>query len=408
MASSHQNHDHVHGAHGSSISTATSVDATHQDAASATTDVAAAGASTTDSPITDAAPADASTASVVTSDAAAPELSTTQSGSAPDAPAAAPDAAPATGGHGMMLGVNIAGGEFGGVGDEYGHGYIYPSHDQIDYYASKGMDVIRVPFDWERVQHQKFGALDSAEMSRLDDVVGYAGSKGMHVDLDMHGYGSGFGALVGTEQTSSDAFADAWGKIAGHYAGAGHVMFGLMNEPHDQSAADWLGSVNSAVSAIRSAGAHDQTILVPGTHWDGAWTWTTTDNANVIGNGVNDPDHHVAFEVHQYFDDGSTGTTTQVVSDTIGAERLSAITTWAEQTHSKLFLGEFGAGSDAKSMAALDNTLSYMGQHQDAWLGATYWAGGAWWGDYAFSVEPHDGHDAAQMGVLQHHAELLA
>lgn len=316
-------------------------------------------------------------------------------------------AAPASGGH-MMLGVNISGGEFGKVGDAYGYGYIYPSHSEIDYYASKGMDVIRVPFDWERLQHTKFGALDSAELSRLDDVVHYAGSKGLHVDLDMHNYGTGFGSLVGSSGTPNDAFADVWGKIAGHYAGDGNVMFGLMNEPHVQSAQDWLGSVNAAVSAIRSAGAHGQTILVPGTGWDGAWTWTTGSNASVIGTGVKDPDHHFAFEVHQYFDTWSTGTTTDVVSPTIGSERLAAVTAWAEQTHNKLFLGEFGAGSDAKSLAALDDMLGSMAKHQDAWMGATYWAGGPWWGNYAFSVEPHNGVDAAQMGVLQHHAELLA
>ena len=37
--------------------------------------------------------------------------------------------------------------------------------------------------------------------------------------------------------------------------------------------ADWLVSANAAIAAIRSAGAL-QEILVPGTDWDGAWSWT--------------------------------------------------------------------------------------------------------------------------------------
>ena len=47
-----------------------------------------------------------------------------------------------------------------------------------------------------------------------------------------------------------------------------------MNEPHVQTASEWLGSANAAIAAIRGAGA-SQEILVPGTDWDGAWTWTT-------------------------------------------------------------------------------------------------------------------------------------
>jgi endoglucanase len=309
--------------------------------------------------------------------------------------------------HHALFGVNIAGGEFGKVGQAYGTGYIYPSHAEIDYYASKHMDVIRVPFLWERVQHSKFGALDGAELARLDDVVKYASGKGMHVDLDMHNYGYGFGAQVGSAQTPNSAFADVWGKLAGHYAGNDKVMFGLMNEPHDQSATSWIGSVNAAVSAVRGAGAHSQTILVSGTYWDGAHSWVSTDNDTVVGNGVKDPDNRYALEVHQYLDSNNSGTSTQVVSPTIGAERLAAVTKWATDTHHQLFLGEFGAGKDAASIKALDTMLASVSQHQDVWAGATYWAGGPWWGSYAFSVEPQNGHDAAQMPVLQHYADLL-
>ena len=317
-------------------------------------------------------------------------------------------AAPTSTGSGTMLGVNLAGGEFGSVGQDYGWGYTYPSHSEIDYYAAKGMDVIRVPFLWERVQSSTFAGLDATEVSRLDDVVDYATSKGLKVALDMHNYGYAFGSQVGSWQTPDSAFADVWGKLAGHWQGNGNVLFGIMNEPHDQAASTWINSVNAAVAAIRDAGAHEQTILVPGTYWDGAHSWVASDNAAVIGNGVHDPDNKYAFEVHQYLDWDSSGTSTQVVSPTIGAERLAAITEWASSTHQKLFLGEFGAGKDAESLTALDNMLSYVSQHQDVRMGATYWAGGAWWGEYGFSVEPQNGADAPQMSILKHYGDMMA
>ena len=139
-----------------------------------------------------------------------------------------------------------------------------------------------------------------------------------------------------------------------------------MNEPHDQPASVWLGSANAAIAAIRAAGA-SQEILVPGSYWDGAWTWTTSDNAAVIGSGVQDPAHNFAFEVHQYLDADGSGTHAGVVSAEIGVERLTAITQWAEATGHRLFLGEVGVATDQTSLTALDRMLSYMHQHTDVW-----------------------------------------
>ena len=44
--------------------------------------------------------------------------------------------------------------------------------------------------------------------------------------------------------------------------------------------------------------------------------------------------------------------------------------------------------------------LGYMNENADVWQGWTYWAAGAWWGDYPMSIEPKAGVDREQMGVL--------
>jgi endoglucanase len=303
----------------------------------------------------------------------------------------------------LLLGVNLSGAEFGSnVPGSFGTDYTYPTHAEIDYYAGKGLSVIRLPFLWERLQHSEFGAFDAAELGRLDDVVTYATSKGLKVDIDPHNYGKGFGALIGSAQTPNSAFADFWGKLAQHFAANPRVIFGLMNEPNEQSASAWLGSANAAIAAIRNTGA-TQEILVPGSYWDGGWTWTSTDNAAVVGAGVQDPGHNFAFEVHQYLDSDGSGTHPGAVSSTIGVERLTAVTQWAEATGNRLFLGEVGVITDQTSLTAFDGMLTYMQQHTDAWQGMTYWAGGPWWGDYMFSIEPQNGADKPQMVVLLQH-----
>jgi endoglucanase len=313
-------------------------------------------------------------------------------------------------GGGLLLGVNLAGAEFGTpnhVPGVFGTDYIYPTHTEIDYYAAKGMSVVRLPFLWERLQRSENGPLDGAELARLDDVVNYTTGKGLKIEIEPHNYGYGFGAIIGSAQTPNAAFADLWGKLAVHYQSNPSVIFGLMNEPHDQPASVWLGSANAAIAAIRAAGA-SQEILVPGSYYDGAWTWTTTDNAAVVGTGVQDPAHNFAFEVHQYLDADGSGTHPGVVSAEIGVERLTAITQWAEATGHRLFLGEVGVATDQTSLTALDRMLSYMHQHADVWQGVTYWAGGPWWGDYMFSIEPQNGIDKPQMAILMARGDTAA
>ena len=115
----------------------------------------------------------------------------------------------------LLLGVNLAGAEFGTpnhVPGVFGTDYIYPTHTEIDYYAAKGMSVVRLPFLWERLQHSENGPLDGAELARLDDVVSYTTGKGLKIEIEPHNYGYGFGALIGSAQTPNAAFADLWGS----------------------------------------------------------------------------------------------------------------------------------------------------------------------------------------------------
>jgi len=176
-----------------------------------------------------------------------------------------------------------------------------------------------------------------------------------------------------------------------------------MNEPHDQTAAQWAPMAQDSLNAIRAAGATSQEILVPGTDWENAKDWSaTSDNATIVGK-VTDPNHNMAFEAHVYFDATSGGTDPAAASPTIGVKRITDITKWAEAAGSRLFLGEFGASTQATSLSALGNMLTYMDQHSNVWQGGTEWAAGPWWGSDMFSVEPSNGVDKPQMGVLAQH-----
>jgi endoglucanase len=89
----------------------------------------------------------------------------------------------------------------------------------------------------------------------------------------------------------------------------------------------------------------------------------------------------------------------------IGSERLVDFVKWCRSHHTKAFLGEFAVPNTPTGKAALENMLIAMEQDRDVWLGFTWWAAGAWWGDYMFTLEPKDGKDRPQMAWLKPHLQ---
>jgi uncharacterized membrane protein YgcG len=291
-----------------------------------------------------------------------------------------------------------------------GSDYIYPSNQEIDYYASQGMTVIRVPFLAERLENNPNGPLSQQDLSQLQSVVSYAATKGIDVDLDMHNYGTVWGQEILPGSSTEQAYDNLWGQLATAFKSDPNVIFGLMNEPNTQTPTQQATIDNDAIAAIRQTGA-SQEVFVPGTDWTGGWTWVSSGNAAAINpQTIHDPDNNWAIEVHQYLDSDGSGTNFGPITDpNIGVERLTSVTQWAQQNGVKLFLGETGVPSDGQSLTALQNMLSYMEQNSSVWQGVAYWAGGQWWGSYPFSIEPSglgtsNVQNAPQMNILNQFA----
>jgi endoglucanase len=306
-----------------------------------------------------------------------------------------------------LTGVNIAGAEFGHnkMPGRHGTDYFYPSRTTIDYFVSKGLTTLRVPFRWERLQPALGGGLDQAELKLLDDLVSYATSKGANVILDVHNYAAYNKMPIGAPEVSPGALADLWKRIAERYGKNDKIIFGLMNEPKGLPTETWLTAANAAIAAIRGTGARNL-ILVPGNGWTGAHSWLSrgygTPNAEVML-GVIDSANNFAYEAHQYLDADFSGTKPQCRNEQIGVKALTAFTNWLKQHGKRGFLGEFGGGSDPVCLAALDGMLEFMAQNRDVWLGWTYWAAGPWPNNYFTSVQPNGGVDRPQMLVLLKH-----
>lgn len=311
-------------------------------------------------------------------------------------------------------GVNLAGGEFFNPQEVpnpvYGKNFIYPTEAEFEYFASKGMNVFRIPFHWETLQPKAKGPFRKAEIERLRGVVKQATRRGLVVILDPHNYARYYGKVVGGPEVGNDAFADFWSRLAREFRGDSRVWFGLVNEPHGMPTEQWLKAANAAIAAIRKAGAKNL-LLIPGNAWSGAHSWTADWYGGANGFWmlkIKDPQDHYLFEVHQYLDKDSSGTKAEVVSPTIGSERLKSFVEWCRKHNKRAFLGEFAVPATEEGRAALHDMLRSMERDRDVWVGFTWWAAGAWWGDYMFSIHPKEGKDRPQMEFLRPHLQTAA
>jgi len=305
-----------------------------------------------------------------------------------------------------LVGVNLAGAEFGTVPGTYAADYMYPTLAEVAYFAALGFNCVRLPFRWERLQPDLYGNFDAAERERLASLVDGIARRGLVTIIDPHNYarrrlradGWSTDHLIGSQAVPTEAFVDFWRRLAAMFEDNDLTAFGLMNEPFGISAEEWLGIANRVIGEIRKIGAKNW-IMVPGTAYTGAHSWLSS--GNTVLASVADPLDRFAIEVHQYFDRNSSGTSPLAVSATVGSDRIKAFQDWARKNRLKAFLGEFGAADNPTALRALADICRQMRANADVWLGWTAWAAGPFWPeDYMFNLEPTSAGPRKQTEVL--------
>lgn len=213
-------------------------------------------------------------------------------------------------------GVNLAGLEFGTDGafssaDPGALGTQYFAEPVASYawLAAHGIDLVRLPVRWERVQPVLGGPLDAAHVATVTAQLDAAAAAGIDVILDLHNYGAYASSdgplLLGSDALPGDALTDVWLRIARTWGAHPALLgYGLMNEPHDLGGGDergaaeaWEGMTQATVTALREAG-DGHLLLVAGYDWSSLARWTTTHPDGWI----TDPDANFRYEAHHYWD----------------------------------------------------------------------------------------------------------
>ncbi len=316
----------------------------------------------------------------------------------------------------VLRGVNDAGGEFIPLPLPEDHPLEFSSPRTLEYVASKGLGLIRLPFAWEHMQPVPGGPLDPQAVASLRNYLEEADRLGLRVIPDLHNYarftrvgpeGRLQTLVVGDPRFPADFLADFWRRMAEAFREAPAIYaWGLMNEPHDIVTRQWEKASQEAVTAIRSTGDR-RWILVPGSNWSAAHIWVMCHGHEAW---IRDPLGRVAYEAHCYLNAAPSFGLSYEQELALDPDledrarrRLQVFVDWCDFNGVPGFIGEFGCPAEPGWLALLERLLGEMDRHR---LPGTAWAlGEKWPADYRLSLHPDpvSGADRPQMKVLLRH-----
>ncbi|KEF61260.1 uncharacterized protein A1O9_02825 [Exophiala aquamarina CBS 119918] len=325
-----------------------------------------------------------------------------------------------TGSHLQFGGVNIAGfdfGSYGTCGNHHNPPYVNSNNyvAQIHHFVHDDkLNAFRLPVSWQSLINQFGGAdlgtnaLNENHFAQYDSLVsGFLNSGAALCLIDLHNYARFNGKIIGQDGPSAAQLASIWSQLATKYASQGRVAFGLMNEPHDESCNSpnggviningWAVTIQTAVSAIRQAGAMSQMTVLLGKGWTHAATYlpSNADGSGPALMGIIDPaggTSKLVFEVHEYLDSNNSGCNCKCVTNNIdtsyGRGGLSNLANYLRSNGRFALLTETGGLNNANCSTYLCQELSYLANNTDVSLGYTAWAAGGFDANYELTLTP--------------------
>lgn len=219
-------------------------------------------------------------------------------------------------------GVNLAGLEFGAQRDDFsstqpgvlGQDYFDEPAASFTFLAERGIDLVRLPFSWERLQPSLGGPLDTEYAATIEAMLDAAAENGIDIVLDLHNYAAYQSPegelLLGTDALPAENLTEVWLRIAERWGEHPSVIaYGLMNEPHSlpgdsvrDAAIGWESISQQTVTELRAAG-DDTLLLVAGYDYSSLPRW----RENHPTGWIDDPANNFRYEAHHYWDSLAEG-----------------------------------------------------------------------------------------------------
>lgn len=146
-------------------------------------------------------------------------------------------------------GSNIGGGSGGTFSNvnrgTYGTDYSYESQASLNYLYGRGVRFVRFLTRWERLQPTLGAALDSTEMTRVDDLISRCATAGLQAIFATASYGAywvdtagvGVRTPINTGTVTIANYVDFWDRISERYKNNPTVIgYTIEHEPRDMNA----------------------------------------------------------------------------------------------------------------------------------------------------------------------------
>ena len=261
--------------------------------------------------------------------------------------------------------------------------------------STDGFNIFRIPVAWQSLVSNDLitNQLNDDFMTNVyDPIVNECSAMGAHCIVDIHNYARWWNETIGHGGPDSSTLATTWSQLDAHYSNQPTAIFGIMNEPHDLDMTVWAQTVQEVVTAIRSAGATDQIILLPGTDYTNAGAFPDQ-SGPYLDEGITNPDGsttNLIYDVHQYFD--GSGTRTTCPDSEVGT--FQDLANYMSSTGRQAFVSEIGGGNNDACVQMVVPALQNINQNGEHYLGWTSWAAGAFSADYELNEVPNaDGTD---------------
>jgi endoglucanase len=303
------------------------------------------------------------------------------------------------------IGITLNGAEFGNnnLPGIYKKDYIYPTTEEVKYFAAKGVKMIQLPVRWERLQRTIGGELNATELQFITNFIKTCKTYQVDVIVTIQNYGrykiNNVEYPLGSKQVPYTAFRAFWKTLATNLKNYNNIYgYNLMAEPNNMGENVWGNAAQEAIYGIREVDT-THTIIVDGNSYACAEKWVEySDELKYL----EDPNNNLMYDAHCYFDEDRSGAYTNGftngTSTDIGVQKIAPFINWLKKNNKRGYVGEFGIPkNDARWIPVLDKFLHYIQQNG---IGGCYWGAGQWWNNYSLSIEPLKGIDQPQMLVL--------
>jgi endoglucanase len=224
------------------------------------------------------------------------------------------------------------------------------------------LNIFRLPVAWQYLVNNNLGGiLDATKFTNYDQLVQACLATGASCIVDIHNYARWNGRIIGQGGPTNAQFTSLWSQLAAKYQSTANVIFGVMNEPHDLDINAWATTVQAAVTAIRSAGATTQIILLPGTQYTSAGAFISDGSAAALST-VTNPDGSITnlvFDVHKYLDCDGSGTHAECVTNNID-DAFAPLAAWLRSNNRLALNTETGGGNTASCEMYLCQQIAYL------------------------------------------------